>query len=106
MASTEPADALLSAERERDKLRERAAWWEDRKGAVMFPAMVLGLAGGYGVGFAINTAVALPGPAPWFGAVIGLLAVGRGVTAFFDPRKLVAAQKRVDALRARRDRDA
>lgn len=101
MPAPEP---LETATAQRDRLRERAAWWEDRKGVVLFPAMVLGLVAGYGLVFAIGQAVKLPDPAAWFGAVIGLLAVGRLVSWYFDPRKLIAAQKRVDALRAQRDR--
>jgi hypothetical protein len=100
-----PQEELADAERDRDRLRDRAAWWEDRKGTVLFPAMILGLLGGYAVGLALATAVDLPGPTPWFGAVIGLLAIGRAVSTYFDPRKLLAAQRRVEALRARRDRE-
>jgi hypothetical protein len=96
--------ALDQATRERDRFRDRAAWWEDHKGVVMLPAMIVGLGAGYGLGFGIGSAVGFPDPTRWFGAVIGLLAVGRAIGSYFDPRRLVAAQKRVDHLRAQNDR--
>lgn len=97
-------DALARAIRARDALRERAAWWEDRKTLVLFPAMIAGFGAGYGLVMAVGSRFALPEASRWFGAVIGVLIVGRGVTTIFDPRRLVAAQKRVDHLRASRDR--
>lgn len=102
--SSNDPQALARATRERDALRERAAWWEDRKGVVLFPAMMAGFGAGYGVALAIGSRFALPEQSRWFGAVIGVLVVGRTLTSMFDPRRLVAAQKRVDQLRAQRDR--
>jgi hypothetical protein len=104
MSEQAPNDSLDRATRERDRLRDRAAWWEDHKATVLFPAMILGLAVGYGLGLAVGTLVHFVDPTRWFGAVIGLLAVGRGIASYYDPRKLVAAQKRVDLLRAHNDR--
>lgn len=104
MADEPSTDALARATLERDRLRDRAAWWEDHKATVLLPAMALGLGVGYAIGLAIGSAVNFTDPTRWFGAVIGLLAVGRGITRHYDPRKLVAAQKRVDLLRAQQDR--
>jgi hypothetical protein len=97
-------DALDEAERARDHLRSRATWWEDKKGLVLFPAMTVGLVGGYAIGFVLASGLGLPDLTRWFGAVLGVLAVGRAVAAYFDPRRLTAAQQRVDALRAKRER--
>ena len=102
MATPTHNDDLDAALRARDRLRDRAAWWEERKGVVLFPSMVIGLVVGYAVAFVIANAIGLPSTAAWFGAVVGLLAVGQGVSWFFDPRKLLAAQKRVETLRSQR----
>jgi hypothetical protein len=102
MATPTNQDDLDAALRTRDRLRDRAAWWEERKGAVLFPSMVLGLALGYALAFVVAEAIGLPSTAVWFGAVVGLLAVGQGVSWYFDPRKLVAAHKRVETLKAQR----
>jgi hypothetical protein len=104
MSELAPDDPLDRATRERDRLRERAAWWEEHKATVILPAMILGLTAGYGIGLAIGTLVHLVDPTRWFGAVIGLLAVGRAIASYYDPRKLVAAQLRVDRLRAQHER--
>lgn len=97
-------DAIASAEAARDRLRSRAEWWEEHKGQVLFPSMILGLVAGYLVGASLEDVVKVGQLSRWFGAVIGLLFVGRIVASVFDPRRLVAAQKRVDALRASRRR--
>lgn len=102
--STTVSDALARATRERDALRERAAWWEDRKGIVLFPAMMAGFGAGYALVLGLGKHFVLPEQSRWFGAAIGVLIVGRSLTTMFDPRRLVAAQKRVDHLRAHRDR--
>ncbi len=96
--------ALERATVERDRLRERAAWWEDHKATVLLPAMVAGLAAGYGGGYGVGLALGFTDPTRWFGAVIGLLGIGRLIAGYYDPRRLVAAQKKVDLLRAQRDR--
>ncbi len=90
---------LTSAEVLRDKLRERAAWWEDHKELVVLPSMMGGLVGGYFTGMGVAAVAALPELANWFGSVFGLVLVGQWIQRYYNPRKLVAAQKRVDALR-------
>ena len=104
MSDEASSDSLERATRERDRLRDRAAWWEDHKATVLLPAMILGLGAGYALGYALGALIHFVDPTRWFGAVIGLLAVGRSIASYYDPRKLVAAQKRVDLLRARDDR--
>lgn len=101
-SDAEASDALAAAEDARNRLRARAEWWEEHKGQVLFPSMILGLVGGYFAGASIENVAKVGELSRWFGAVIGLLFVGRIVTSVFDPRRLVAAQKRVDALRAGR----
>jgi hypothetical protein len=103
-AATAADDALARAEKARDRLRDRAEWWEEHKGRALFPAMIVGLVSGYLLGTLVETPLGLGQLPRWFGAVIGLLLVGRAVSSIFDPRRLVAAQKRVDALRASRQR--
>jgi predicted lipid-binding transport protein (Tim44 family) len=100
-AVTDVLTELKRAEQHRDRLRERAAWWEDRKELILLPAMIGGLAGGYFLGMWIAAVAKLPELANWFGAVFGLVFVGQWIQRFFDPRKLISAQRRVDALRAK-----
>lgn len=102
---TDVQTELTNAELLRDRLRDRAAWWEDHKELVVLPSMIGGLAGGYFLGMWVAAVASLPELANWFGSVIGLILVGQWIQRYFDPRKLVAAQKRVDALRAVRDKD-
>jgi hypothetical protein len=96
-------DALQRAERERDRMLARMTFWEHWRGTLMLPLIAIGGAIGLGIGYAIETALHWPDRTRFFGAVIGILLIGRFVTAFFDASKLDVARRRVQQLSGKRN---
>jgi hypothetical protein len=96
-------EALERAVRERDRLLARMTFWEHWRGTLMLPLIAIGGAAGLGLGYVIEIALHWPDRTRFFGAVIGILLVGRFVTAFFDASKLEVARRRVQELSAKRN---
>jgi hypothetical protein len=95
-------DGLERAVRERDRMLARMTFWEHWRGALMLPLIATGGGIGLGLGYALETALRWPDRTRFFGAVIGILVVGRVVTSYFDASKLEVARRRVDHLKGRR----
>ncbi len=85
----------------RDRLLRRMTFWEQWRNTLMLPIILAGGAAGLAFGYAIETALHWPDRTRFFGAVIGILVIGRWVTAFFDPSKLDVALRRVQQLQRR-----
>ena len=96
--SVDDRSSLASAIAERDRLRARLTFWEDWRNTLMLPLILVGGLVGLGIGYGIETALHWPDRTRFFGAVIGILLIGRFVTAFFDASKLDVARRRVQQL--------
>ena len=93
--------ALARAITARDRLVRRMTFWEKWRGTLMLPMIFAGGGAGLALGWTIETALHWPDRTRFFGAVIGILLIGRFVTSFFDASKLEVAGRRVQQLRGR-----
>lgn len=98
--------AYQDAVRARDRLLARVTFWERRRAVLLLPLIALGGALGLLVGTAVRHALGWPAQTAAFGAVIGIVVIGRLVTSYFDVRQLEAAQRRVESLARQRKGDA
>jgi len=99
MSAEDPA--LARAIAARDRLVRRMTFWEKWRGTLILPLIGAGGAVGLAIGYGIETALHWPDRTRFFGAVFGILAIGRAVTGFFDASKLEVAGRRVQQLQRR-----
>jgi hypothetical protein len=95
-------ETLARAIAQRDRLLARMTFWEKWRGSLMLPLILVGGFVGLAVGYLVETALRWPDRTRFFGAVIGILAVGRFVTAYFDASKLDVARRRVHQMQRQR----
>ena len=83
----------------RDRLFARMAWWDRWRTTLLLPVIATGAGAGALVGLLLREQFRrLPGLTVGICAVLGVVAVGRWVTMFFDPRALEMANRRLHAL--------
>jgi hypothetical protein len=86
---------------DRDRLMRRMTFWEHWRGRLMLPLIVLGGLAGLSLGYVIESALRWPDRTRFVGAVVGILAVGRWVSSYFDARQLEVAARRVQQRQRR-----
>jgi hypothetical protein len=101
LRTDEDDTALARATRARDALLARATFWDRWRAVLTGPFILLGAALGYGAGLLLRLLAHFPERTEFYAAVVGILAVGRGVASYFDVRRLEAARRRVESLSSR-----
>ncbi|SRR6266545_2933502 len=97
-ASDQRLHEYQRAVRERDRLLTRAAWWDRWQTSLVLPMIVTGAGAGYLLGMYARLLFNLPDKTDFFGAAIGIAAIGRLISHYFNIRKLEVARRRVEAL--------
>lgn len=102
--AVDPRERFERALALRDTLRNRITFWERRRAQLALPLAAVGLGLGWLVGHGLRVALGLDPRADWLVAVVGLVAFGRAVSLWVEPRQLEVAQRRVERLRAGLDK--
>lgn len=84
----------------RDALRARITFWERWRVHLALPTAFVGLGLGWFPGHGLRLLLNLDPKADWLFAVLGMVAIGRAVSLYFEPRQLEVAQRAVQRLQS------